>query len=318
MFEHILLPLDGSQLAECVIPHAIAIAKMFSSRITLIQVLEVDPSRRRTRSLDLLDWQVRKNEAQNYLDDQIERFEQAEIAVETQILEGQAADEIIHYTQEHEIDLLVLSSHGKSGLSAWNISSVVQKIMLGAFTPIMIIRAYQAEPLKQKEVLYRKVFIPLDGSQRAECVLPMASAFIQRQSCQLVLAHVIREPEIPRRVPLTAEEQELTRKLTEYNRLNAIKYMARLQMMSSTQVKTRLESTQDIDAALHRIAEEEESDLVLLSAHGYSGSKRWPYGSTALSFIVYGNAPLLIFQDITRDEAQHTLAEESIKERQRS
>lgn len=303
MFEHILLPLDGSQLAECVIPHAIAIAKMFSSRITLIQVLEVDPSRRRTRSLDLLDWQVRKNEAQNYLDDQIERFEQAEIAVETQILEGQAADEIIHYTQEHEIDLLVLSSHGKSGLSAWNISSVVQKIMLGAFTPIMIIRAYQAEPLKQKEVLYRKVFIPLDGSQRAECVLPMASAFIQRQSCQLVLAHVIREPEIPRRVPLTAEEQELTRKLTEYNRLNAIKYMARLQMMSSTQVKTRLESTQDIDAALHRIAEEEESDLVLLSAHGYSGSKRWPYGSTALSFIVYGNAPLLIFQDITRDEA---------------
>ena len=70
--------------------------------------------------------------------------------------------------------LIILSSHGQSGLSEWNVSSVVQKIVLRARTSIMIVRAYQRIPPETAGLRYRRILVPLDGSQRAECVLPVA------------------------------------------------------------------------------------------------------------------------------------------------
>jgi nucleotide-binding universal stress UspA family protein len=64
-----------------------------------------------------------------------------------------------------------------------------------------------------------------------------------------------------------------------------------------------------VNATLHEIASDEDVDLVMLSAHGYSGESKWPYGSVVISFIAYGNTPLLIFQDISREQLKETDAE---------
>jgi nucleotide-binding universal stress UspA family protein len=67
-------------------------------------------------------------------------------------------------------------------------------------------------------------------------------------------------------------------------------------------------------AALHQLVEEEEVDLVLMAAHGYSGEATWPYGSIALNFIAYGSEPLLIIQDVPPEEAGVTEAERAARE----
>ncbi len=314
MFDHILVPLDGSSLAECVLSHTVAVAQAFRSRVTLLRVLERTPTPSRTWSVNPLDWQIRKAEARAYLDGLTARLQEAGLQTENALLEGQAAERIIEFAHGHDINLIILSSHGRSGLSGWNISSVVQKIILRAYTPVMIVRAYQPIVSDLTGLRYRRLLVPLDCSQRAECVLPLATALARFHGSQLLLAHVVSRPEMPRRAPPSQEDIELTNQITERNRLEATRYLQQLQSRLSSDVQTHLLVSDNAAATLHELVPQENVDLVVLSAHGYSGVLKWPYGSVAVSFIAYGTTPLLIVQDLSQDELERTQAEMAVRE----
>src|SRR5512143_2777085 len=166
MFDRVLLPLDRSVLAECVLPHAAVIAHAFESRLTLAHVLESRQEANWRRAVDPLNWRLRKAQAETYLDQVVRRLQGIGLPVEKRILEGPAAEQIVEYSHANEIPLLILSSHGQSGLTGWNLSSIAQKIVLRARTSIMIVRAYQAAPDQLTSVHYRRQLVPLDGSQR--------------------------------------------------------------------------------------------------------------------------------------------------------
>jgi nucleotide-binding universal stress UspA family protein len=314
MFEHMLVPLDGSSLAECVLPHTVALAQAFGSRVTLLQVLERGPTYDLARSVDPVGWNLRKAEAEAYLGGWAARLRKFGFLIESRLLEGHAAEQIIEFAHGHDVELIVLSSHGRSGLSGWNISSVVQKIVLRAYIPAMIVRAYQPCTGDLGSLRYRQLLVPLDGSQRAECVLPLVTTLARFHGCQLLLAHLVCRPEIPRRVPLTLDEIELVNELTERNRLVASSYLEKIRSQLSVDVETRLLVSDDITATLHDLVEEEDVAVVVLGAHGYSGRTKWPYGSVALSFIIYGTTPLLIVQDLCQEEVEITRAEVAASE----
>ena len=315
MFDHILVPLDGSKLAECVLPHAVALARAFHAQVTLLQVLGNPSSSGQGGSIDPLDWHIRKAEARAYLEDVAARLESADVQTQNVLLEGPPAKRIIDFAHEADVDLVLLGSHGRSGLSGWNISSVVQKIILRAYMPTMIVRAYQHVPGDLLGLRHRYVLAPLDGSQRAECVLPLAATLTRFHESRLLFAQVVAKPEMPHRAPLTAEEMDLMTQITERNRFEATRYLEQLRPRLSADVETRLLVSDDVAAALHNLVAQEHVDLVLLSAHGYSGGSMWPYGSVALNFIAYGTTPLLIVQDLPRNEMQETRAEMMTAER---
>jgi nucleotide-binding universal stress UspA family protein len=315
MLERMLVPLDGSSLAECVLPHAVALARAFGSRITLLQVLERAHAADQTRSVDPLGWHIRKAEAGAYLDGLVARLQEAGLRTEKRLLEGQAAERIVEFAHGQNVGLILLSSHGRSGLSDWNVSSVVEKIILRACMPTMIVRAYQPVSSGLTGLRYRQVLVPLDCSQRAECVLPLATTLAHFHESQVLLAHVVCRPEMVRRAPLTQEEVELANCLTERNREEASKCLERLRSELSPDVQTHLLGSDSAAAALHDLVKQEDIDLVVLSAHGYSGGTKWPYGSVTLNFIVYGTTPLLIVQDLSQDELGKTQAEMAARER---
>jgi len=314
MLDHILVPLDGSSLAECVLPHTVALAQAFDAQVTLLRILERARTAGRTRSIDPLDWHIRKAEAKAYLDELTARLQKVGLQTEATLLEGQAAERIIEFAHGQNVSLIVLSSHGRSGLGGWNISGVVQKTILRAYMPAMIVRAYQPVTGDLTGLRYRRLLVPLDGSQRAECVLPLATMLARFRESQLLLAHVVCRPAMPRRVLPTQEEIELANRLTECNQLEATRYLEQLQSRQSGDVQTRLFVGDCVPAALHELVARENIDLVLLSAHGYSGGTKWPYGSVALNFIAYGTTPLLIVQDLSRDEVERTQAEMAARE----
>jgi nucleotide-binding universal stress UspA family protein len=311
MVDLILVPLDGSRLAECVLPHAVAVARAFGARITVLHVMQSG----RSRSTDPLGWHVRKVEAQAYLKQVVGRLQKVGLSVDDVFLEGQAAERVVKFAHEEHVDLIILSSHGRSGLSMWNISSVVQKIILRAYTSTMIVRAYRPGEKDLEGVHYRRLLLPLDGSQRAECVLPLAVTLAHSHESQLLLARVVRKPEFPHRFPLTREEMELRDQVVERNRREASRHLEELHSQLKVDAQTRLLVSDDAPAALHRLVEEEEIDLVLLSAHGYTGTPRWPYGSMALNFITFGTTPLLMVQDLSEEEVAQSQAEIATRER---
>jgi hypothetical protein len=119
----------------------------------------------------------------------------------------------------------------------------------------------------------------------------------------------VAQPEMPRRVPLTLEEQELSRRLVELNREEATGYFDQLKSRLPGNVQTRLVVSDNMIATLHHLAEDELADLVVLSAHGYSATRRYPYGSVSISFIAYGATSLLIIQDLPPQEIAPSPAE---------
>jgi nucleotide-binding universal stress UspA family protein len=245
---------------------------------------------------------MRQAEARAYLNRISDQLEKAGLDVHSELLSGDPATRIVEFVQTKDVDLILLSSHGLSGLTGWNISSVVQKTVIRVNKPTMIIRSYQPSPNGLYETKYQKIFVPLDGSQRAECVLPMASSLAESHGSTLMLAHVIRKPELPRRAPLSQEELELADRLTERNRQEAHHYLQELQTRLPGVVETRLSQGRDVADTVHELIQEEKPDLVVMSAHGYSGSTHWPYGSLSLHFIAYGRTPLLIVQDLPENQ----------------
>ncbi len=310
MFDHILVPMDGSPLAECVLPHVVAMATAFQSRVTLMQVLSLSESA--GQFVDPLDWQIGKVQARNYLEEQNHQLQQAGLQTSFTLLDGQAASSIIEYARGNGVNLIILSSHGRSGLSIWNVSGVVHKIIQRAHLPSMIIRAYHSHDEPSSAPHYRTILVPLDFSQRAECALPVAARLARHFSARLVAAHVVVRPEMPRCTAPTAEDLELAARLVERNRVEAEKYLRQLDGRYASQdihIETRLLVRDNAASALHKLVEQEHADLVVMSAHGYSGETYWPHGNVVEKFILYGSTPLLIYQDFSPEELRPSEAE---------
>jgi len=315
MFEHILVPLDGSALAECVLPHVIAVAQAFGAQVTLLRVLERGHTAGRTQSVDPLGWHIRKAEAEASLGGVRTRLQEVGLRAQSALLEGQAAERIIEFAYENGVDLIILSSHGRSGLSGWNVSSIVLKIILRAYLPVMIVRAYQPVASDLGELRYRRLLVPLDCSRRAECVLPLATALARYHEADLLAVHVVARPQMPRWAPPTQEDVELANRIVERNRLEATRYLKQLQSRLDVHVRTSVLLSDHAAETLHDLVEQANADLVILSAHGHSGGTKWPYGGLVVNFIAYGTTPLLIVQDLSPDEVERTRAEMLARER---
>jgi nucleotide-binding universal stress UspA family protein len=309
VFERVLVPLDASPLAECVLPHVVAVARTFDAQVTLLHVLERGETAGRSAPIDPLVWHIGKAEARAYLDDVAARLREAGVRLEIELLEGRAARTVVEFAASQDASLVILSSHGRSGLSGWNVSSVAQQIILRVRRSVMIVRAYQpaAEGLGGK--LYHRVLVPLDSSQRAEWVLPAVSTLASVHGSHIVVAHAVPRLELPSREPLSPDEAHLAEQLDERNRREAAAYLEQLVQRLPPGVETRLFSAENVTVALHDLVDREQIDLVVLSAHGHSGATRFPYGSRATSFIVYGSTPLLIVQDLAPADVELTAAE---------
>lgn len=300
MFDPILVPLDGSLLAECVLPHAVAIARAFDARIILLRVLEKNQVNGAAQIFDLLNWQIKKTEAKLYLEKISAQLKKFQLQINAIVMEGLMAESITEYAQSQGVKLIILSSHGRSGVSQWGISSVAQKIILGSPTSVMIVRAQQPVGSEVKEQSYKQILVPLDGSQRAEYALPGITALARFHKSRIHILHVVKPPEMVRRLPPTQEDLDLANRIVKLNLGEAKQYLEQVKSRSRLEAiegQTHLITGDNAAPALHGLVEQEGIDLVAVNAHGYSGNTQWPYGSLVINLMLYGKVPLLIVQD---------------------
>ncbi len=296
MFDPILVPLDGSLLAECVLPHVVAIGQAFNAKIMLLHVLDKNREGASAQLFDLLNWQINKTEANLYLGRIGDRLQKSGLQTEAIVLEGLVAESITEFAQSQEMKLVILSSHGHGGLRKWGISSVTHKIILSAPTSVLIVRAPQL-----KEQAYGRILVPLDGSWRAENILPMVTLLARFHKSQIQIVHVVKTPEMARHMPPVQEDIDLSNRIVARNREEALHYLDQVQLRSplaGIDVQAHLIISDNATVALHELVDRERIDMVALSAHGYSGNNQWPYGSMVNNFILYGKVPLLIVQDL--------------------
>jgi nucleotide-binding universal stress UspA family protein len=308
---HILVPMDGSAVAECALPFAAVLGQVLSARITLLRVLTAPPGR-----VDPVQWELVRAEARGQLVRSERQLTARGLTSAVAVQEGRPAEQIIHFAREHRVDLIVLSSHGEGGLTGWVLSSTAQKVVARTNSSILIVPAYATEGSRTADLRFGKILLPLDCSPRAECILPFAAALARAHDAELILAHVVPEPELPRRMPPSPEDVALARRLTERNRNESESYLRNVSNDLSAQgirvqihavVSTRRPHT------ILELADREAVDLIVACAHGATGKASDRYGSTAAHLIQRSNRPIVVLQDLAGAVRESTRAEEAAR-----
>ena len=160
MFSHLLVPLDGSHLAEAALPPAIELARKFSSEITLVWVIQpphliMTAANGSVYAQLLMEMRNQsEHEAQNYLRSHQGSLRQQGFVVHTQLTEGEnIADALLQIASSLNIDAIVMSTHGRGGLSRWVFGSVADKVLRYADVPVLLIRAKEETLEKPKAEL---------------------------------------------------------------------------------------------------------------------------------------------------------------------
>jgi len=155
MYKKILVPLDGSKLAECALPHAEELAKCCDTeKVILVSVTErvqgyrafEDPSQPLGQQLAPEAFGKKEKQAQRYLGRIAKAMEAKGIKVDTEVLLGDPAEEIVIYAKHPGCDLIVMSSHGRSGPSRWAHGSVTDMVFRGSPVPVLMVRAPGCAP----------------------------------------------------------------------------------------------------------------------------------------------------------------------------
>ena len=147
MYKKILVPLDGSDLAQCVFPHLEALAAGCQAKeVLLIRVIE--PFRQPTPSeytikpeeVIRINEEV-KAEAEKYMNQAKTKIRLPGIGVKTEVLRGSPADTLAEYAAKNQVDLILIATHGRSGVSRWVWGSVADRVLRSACVPVLMVRA---------------------------------------------------------------------------------------------------------------------------------------------------------------------------------
>ena len=145
-YKHILVPLDGSKLAELALDDAFSLAQLTGAKLTLFHVLTPIEHvlAEDTKHPIFVDqqWESLKVLVQGYLNNVCKRMSCPDVEADTVIKMGYAAVTIIEYAREQPIDLIVMATHGRSGLRQWVYGSVADKVLRGANLPVLLVRAH--------------------------------------------------------------------------------------------------------------------------------------------------------------------------------
>jgi nucleotide-binding universal stress UspA family protein len=210
---NILLPLDGSELAEGAIAHAHAISSALPAKVTLLRV--VRPAEFRSKdAFSRIDWRLRKQQAQSYLQGVAVIFETANIPCELRVEEGQPAEVIMTTAQELGVNLLVMSTHGRGAAIDFPRGGVAGKV-LSTFGASVCLVGARAVPIRESKALYRRLLVPVDGSPESECALRVAMSLAESLDAQLSVVCIGDTVEVPSIVAGDEKAQSMCRALTE-------------------------------------------------------------------------------------------------------
>jgi nucleotide-binding universal stress UspA family protein len=132
---------------------------------------------------------------------------------------------------------------------------------------------------------------------------------LSTENPKLVLAAIIKPPEIPIPKPYPLEIGLLSEQLMQVSRNAVSNYLNEMKERLPVECETRVVENDGVSSAIQELAGEDDIDLVVLSAHGYTGQLIWPYGTVTRNYIEHGTKPVLVIQDVPRSQVQPTAAQ---------
>lgn len=312
MYSKILVPLDGSPLGERAMPLAETLAQALDAKIILTQAVHtpgLPTGVLNAAQIRLMD------EAEAYLNKVAEPLREEGLMVEVGVPFAAADDGILDEIDLRKADLVVMTTHGRSGFNRWIYGSVAEAVLARSPAPVLLVRANEEIPPHVLDHPEPQILVPLDGSVFAEAALPHAVAMAKALNAQIMLICVHEPP------PVTASDI-----MTHPERIERVfdkeQHEVEAYLMAVTeQVRSEGVTAHPLlraGAVAQTILEEcwaQGISLVVMATHGRTGLGQMLFGSVAMEVLKKGTLPVLLVrphglgatQSLSR-EKEHTPA----------
>ena len=297
MFKNIMLPVDGSHFSELALPLAVHLARRTNARLHIVRVhVAAVPTSDAivSENFDELvrDWERDALSAARL------RAADAGVEATTELLDGPIVEGLQRYIAAAQVDLVVMTTHGRSGIKRAVLGSVAEQCVRKTEVPILMIhpRSEQDDVTTSVAELER-ILVPLDGSEESEAVLPHVVRLAQLSGAEIVLTRVAVAPfDIAVTIGTEALKDYLLRL-----REQAETYLIAVQKTLPRELKVRCvaESAERAPQGIIQIAEAEKADLVAMATHGRSGWVRVAIGSVAETVLHKSTTPILLIRGAT-------------------
>jgi nucleotide-binding universal stress UspA family protein len=317
MFQRILVPLDGSSRAERAIPVALRLAHASGGSLVFLRAVSVAtefwPFLPGQQSLASTAIDSVLSEAQGYLAHVRTAFHEQDVAIETIMQVGPAASTILQIASDKHVDLVVICSHGHTGLTRQIMGSVAERVARHAPVPVLLLREGGPIPtgLHPDAARPLRILVPLDGSNQAEAALapaitlvaglavPAMGALHVTRVVKPISARPEREEAVMEHTRTVQQAKDYLQKMVEHLREGwSTSEMARLMMTWSIAIDTHI-----ADGIL-RVAETGEEaegisppggcEMIAMATHGYSGVSLLTMGSVTEHVLNATKLPVLI------------------------
>lgn len=325
MFRHILVPLDSSQRAEQALPVAVQLARASSGTITLLNVVDLVHDYGYSGigspylSQDVIDENLTR--AQQYLDRLSQEYHLEQMPLQKLALPGNPAVVILDNVEKQGVDLIVMASHGYTGLKRWLLGSVAEKVARHSLVPVLVLR--ENKPLLPQQRPERtgtlRALVPLDASPRSQDAIPPATALVSALASPgqgaLHLTQIVVQLEG------TWENEQAALVQAARQNLATIEQNIRDGLVANVGPELPLKLTwsvsvdTDIAEGIVRLAEQGEDvegkertgkcDLIAMTTHGYTGLHKWAVGSITERVLHTTTLPLLIVRPADMIEKEH-------------
>ncbi len=317
MLSRILVPLDGSALAEAILSQVIELAMLRRSEIVLLRValahatLVSDPVAAQVRVIE---------EAQAYLAGIEANLVAQGLAIKSVVRYGHAADEILDHARTGDVAMIAMSTHGRGGIRRWALGSVAETVVRHAPVPVLLVRATGPAAASlpastsseasmapaagaSAPVMMRRILCPVDLTPACRGIMATAGALASRFGADLTILHVVRDPlnVASPHVPLPSLEQlrEETIRAAEATLRGEMEHALGPTPRASLDVVAGVPFQQII-----RHAARHHADLIVMGTEGKTGLSHAIMGSTAEQVVRRAPCPVLTLRAVPERNAE--------------
>jgi nucleotide-binding universal stress UspA family protein len=305
MFRSLLVPLDGSSFGEHALPLALSIARRAKARLELVHVHTPLSSPEINLPAFAADDRRARERARDYLDGLVRRLSTCPpVEVRTHLEEGRAVDALCEFAASRSIDLVVLTTHGRGPLSRLWFGSVATELVQRAPAPLLLVRPSEERADVAAEPVPRRFLIPLDGSEFAEQILPLAATLGALTGADYRLLRVV-SPVLMGGWETPSESQPaLGRSVSDLLEIEAKDYLAKVIARWPALSAAQRQVTVDWPptAAILADADAHAIDVIALATHGRGGLTSLLLGSVADKIVRGSSTAVLLFRPVDQSQ----------------
>jgi len=287
MYENILVPLDGSELAEKALSYAKSIAKLKKSNLILFAVSLTIFVDRRDRLFT------------SYLETKAKELNAEKIKASTATGYGDVAEEITKYADANKMNMIVMATHGYSGAKQLMFGSISQKVLYSSKIPVLLVKPKSTKT----SIEFNKILLPVDGSPFSESTFPYAEELARKNKKELLILHICEPPVVPSygTRPINATWKKRQDEMWSEIELQATNYLKKKTAALKKQgvqadFKVIRAQSKEVSQTILKVCKEENVDLIIMATQGRTGVSRWVYGGVANRIVRESTYPVLLIR----------------------